>query len=191
MRVISGSCKGRRLQPVPGQNTRPTTDKVKETIFNIIGPYFDGGTVLDLYGGSGGLGIEALSRGMEKGIFVDHFGPAIETIKANLEACRLTESAEVYRNDALRALNALEKKGQRFDGIFLDPPYAKAQLMRDLSFISEGQLLKRGGFIVVEHSEKLPLPDDLDEHIQRFRYQTYNEQTALSFYRMRAHEDEI
>lgn len=183
MRVISGACKGHRLRSVPGQNTRPTTDKVKETIFNIIGPFFDGGTVLDLYGGSGGLGIEALSRGMEKGIFIDHYGPAIDTIKANLEACHLTGQAEIYRNDALRALKALEKRGQTFKGIFLDPPYAKAQLMRDLTLIKEGQLLEPGGFVVVEHSEKVALPDDLDKKTARFRFQTYNEQTALSFYR--------
>ncbi|WEG11685.1 16S rRNA (guanine(966)-N(2))-methyltransferase RsmD [Pullulanibacillus sp. KACC 23026] len=182
MRVISGSCKGRRLRAVPGQNTRPTTDKVKETMFNIIGPFFEEGFVLDLYGGSGGLGIEALSRGMQKGVFVDHYGPAIETIKANLELCDLQDQAEVFRNDAYRALKALEKREMAFDLIFLDPPYAKEQLMRDIAKISEGHLLKSGGFLVVEHADEVDLPDKLSDSIHRFRYQTFNEQTALSFY---------
>jgi 16S rRNA (guanine966-N2)-methyltransferase len=182
MRVISGICKGRRLRAVPGQNTRPTTDKVKETLFNIIGPFFQGGEALDLYGGSGGLGIEALSRGMDRVIFVDHYGPAIETIKANLETCGLLGQAEIYRNEAARALKALIKRHQQLDLIFLDPPYMKAQLERDLTNISQGELLKENGMIVVEHAESVHLPNDLGQGITRFKYQTYNEQTALSFY---------
>lgn len=182
MRVISGICKGRRLRAVPGQNTRPTTDKVKETLFNIIGPFFQGGDALDLYGGSGGLGIEALSRGIDRAVFVDHYGPAIETIKANLELCGLKDKAEVYRNEAIRALKVLIKREQPFDLIFLDPPYAKAQLERDLTHISQGGLLKERGQIVVEHAETVLLPDDLGQGITRYKYQTYNEQTALSFY---------
>ncbi len=182
MRVISGSCKGRKLRAVPGQNTRPTTDKVKESIFNSIGPFFDGGLVLDLYGGSGGLGIEALSRGMVKGVFVDHYGPAIETIKANLALCDLTDQADVYRNDAQRALKALEKRKQAFDLIFLDPPYAKARLLGDLNRIIEGNLLNDNGTIVVEHTEAVSLPDDLSSDVHKFKYQTYNAQTALTYY---------
>ena len=182
MRVISGICKGRRLRAVPGQNTRPTTDKVKETLFNIIGPFFQGGDALDLYGGSGGLGIEALSRGIEHAVFVDHYGPAIETIKANLESCGLMEQADVFRNEAARALKALIKRQYQFDLIFLDPPYKKVQLERDLMAISQEGLLKENGKIVVEHAESVLLPDDLGQGVTRVKYQTYNEQTALSFY---------
>lgn len=115
MRVVSGKCKGHPLKAVPGNTTRPTTDKVKESIFNMIGPYFDGGTALDLFGGSGGLGIEAISRGIEKAIFVDRDSKAIKVIHQNLESCRIHEQAEVYRNDAERAVKALIKREMSFD----------------------------------------------------------------------------
>lgn len=118
VRVVSGVKKGLHLKAVPGTSTRPTTDKVKEAIFNIIGPYFDGGVGLDLFGGSGGLGIEALSRGIDKMIFVDRDQKAIQTIKGNLETCRLLDQAEVYRNDAVRALKAIVKRDIKFDVIF-------------------------------------------------------------------------
>ena len=95
MRVVSGKNKGLSLKAVPGMSTRPTTDKVKEAMFNIIGPYFEGGIVLDLFGGSGGLSIEALSRGIEKAIIVDREMKAIKTIKENLATCNLTDNAEV------------------------------------------------------------------------------------------------
>ena len=110
MRVVSGKCEGHPLKAVPGNTTRPTTDKVKESIFNMIGPYFDGGVALDLFGGSGGLGIEAISRGIDKAIFVDRDNKAIKVIHQNLESCRIQEQAEVYRNDAERAIKALIKR---------------------------------------------------------------------------------
>ncbi len=123
MRVVSGKCKGHPLKAVPGNTTRPTTDKVKESIFNMIGPYFDGGVALDLFGGSGGLGIEAISRGIDKAIFVDRDNKAIKVIHQNLESCRIQEQAEVYRNDAERAIKALIKREISFDLILIDPPY--------------------------------------------------------------------
>ena len=122
MRVVAGSLKGRSIKAVKGTNTRPTTDKVKESIFNIIGPYFDGGMALDLFGGSGNLGIESLSRGIDKVIFVDKEGIAINTIKENVKELRLEDRVEIYRNDAFRALKALVKREIQFDLILLDPP---------------------------------------------------------------------
>lgn len=94
MRVIAGERKGHALKAVPGNNTRPTTDKVKESLFSIIGPFFDGDMVLDLFAGSGGLGIEALSRGAERAVFIDQAALAIKTIRQNLEGCHFTERAE-------------------------------------------------------------------------------------------------
>ena len=128
MRVVSGKCKGHPLKAVPGNTTRPTTDKVKESIFNMIYPYFDGGIALDLFGGSGGLGIEALSRGIDKAIFVDRDSKAIKVIHQNLESCRVQEQAEVYRNDAERAVKALIKREMSFDLILIDPPYKEQKL---------------------------------------------------------------
>jgi len=159
MRVVSGTRKGKTLKAVPGSSTRPTTDKVKEAIFNMIGPYFDGGIGLDLFAGSGSLGIEALSRGAEKVIFVDKNGLAIQTIHENIENCQLKEQAEIYRNDAERALKAIQKRELAFDFIFLDPPYKKQQLVKLLEMISKESLLAEKGVIVCEHGSEIQLPE--------------------------------
>ncbi|GMB08572.1 16S rRNA (guanine(966)-N(2))-methyltransferase RsmD [Thermolongibacillus altinsuensis] len=180
MRVISGKCKGKKLQAVPGMSTRPTTDKVKEAIFNIIGPYFSEGVGLDLFGGSGGLGIEALSRGLDKVIFVDHDPKAVQTIRKNVEACRLTEQAEVYRNDAERALKAIIKRGLTFRLIFLDPPYKSTKLASIIAMIDDYQLLRHDGYIVAEHSEETILPEQIGR-LQKIKSETYGI-TTVSIY---------
>lgn len=161
MRVVSGDLKGRILKAVPGTTTRPTTDKVKESLFNMIGPYFTGGLGLDLFAGSGGLGIEALSRGLEKVIFVDREGKAIQIINENLKYCGLEEKAEVYRNDAGRALKAIQKRGLSFNCIFLDPPYKKQQLVKLLEMIESETLIHEDGLIVCEHASDIQLPESV------------------------------
>lgn len=118
MRVIAGEHRGRKLAAVPGSGTRPTTDKVKESIFNMIGPYFDGGWALDLYAGTGSLGIEALSRGADKAVFVERDAKAFSVVKQNVSACRLDAYAEMYRMDADRAIRQLAKREQPFDLVF-------------------------------------------------------------------------
>ncbi|MBA4538809.1 16S rRNA (guanine(966)-N(2))-methyltransferase RsmD [Bacillus aquiflavi] len=172
MRVVSGTCKGRSLKPVPGKQTRPTTDKVKEAIFNMIGPYFDGGLGLDLFAGSGSLGIEALSRGLDKVIFVDRDMKAFQVIKHNIVSCRLTEQSEIYRNDSERALKALIKRGLVFDYIFLDPPYKKQKLQLLIETIEKGRLLKEHGVIVCEHDCMTELQDNIGTLTRRNR-ETY------------------
>lgn len=161
MRVVSGEYKGRFLKAVPGTSTRPTTDKVKEAIFNIIGPYFSGGIILDLFAGSGGLGIEALSRGVEKGIFVDRDGKAIQVINENIQSLELGNRAEVYRNDAGRALKAIQKRELKFNYIFLDPPYKQQQLIKLLETINQEQLLEPKGIVLCEHASEIKLPDSI------------------------------
>ncbi|MBM7659482.1 16S rRNA (guanine966-N2)-methyltransferase [Bacillus mesophilus] len=181
MRVVSGKCKGHPLKAVPGQSTRPTTDKVKESIFNIIGPYFDGGLGLDLFGGSGGLGIEAISRGLDKVIFVDIDQKAIHTIKQNVESCRVKEQVEIYRNEAEKALKALIKRELTFDFIFLDPPYFKQKLEALISIIDSNRLLNQGGRIVVEHSTDVEMPDSIGD-LELIRAEKYGI-TAVSIYK--------
>ncbi|TMW73104.1 16S rRNA (guanine(966)-N(2))-methyltransferase RsmD [Alteribacter natronophilus] len=187
MRVISGRKKGTLLKAVPGMNTRPTTDKVKESIFNMIGPYFQGGEALDLYGGAGGLGIEALSRGVEKAVFVDRDFKAVKTIRNNLKAAAMENQAEVYRNEAGRALQALVKRKKSFSLIFLDPPYAKQQLKEDLTFIGENALLEESGRIVAEHDAKVNL-DNRYGMLELVRRETYGD-TAVSIYRLNETEE--
>lgn len=167
MRVVSGTRKGKILKAVPGNSTRPTTDKVKEAIFNIIGPYFDGGQGLDLFAGSGGLGIEALSRGADKVIFVDRDGKAIQTIHENIRNCDFEEKAEIYRNDADRALKAILKRDLAFDYIFLDPPYRKQQLLKLLKVIDENNLLSEQGTILCEHESDVELPENVGRLVQQ------------------------
>lgn len=150
MRVIAGELRGRQIKAVSGKNTRPTTDKVKENVFNMLGQFFDHGLVLDLFAGSGNLGIEALSRGMERAVFIDMNPAAIKVIKDNITTLRLSERVEIYRNDAFRALGVLAKKGMQFDLIFLDPPYGKIPITGLLEQIIIGNLLTDDGLIMCE-----------------------------------------
>lgn len=180
MRVVSGKFKGKSLKAVPSNSTRPTTDKVKEALFNMIGPYFEDGVCLDLFAGSGGLGLEALSRGMEYAVFVDRDGKAIGTIRANIEQCSAEQQCEVYRNDALRALKALKKRGMTFDCIFLDPPYKKQQLVLLLDTIDDFQLLKEDGIIVCEHSIDVHLPHEIGR-LSQVRNENYGMITISIF----------
>lgn len=189
MRVVSGDYKGRQLKAVPGTTTRPTTDKVKEAIFNMVGPYFDGGLALDLFAGSGGLGIEALSRGIERCIFVDREPKAIQTIHKNLEICQATEF-EVYRNDAERALKAIIKRELRFQLILLDPPYKQQKLKALLKMISENGLLDKNGFIVTEHGADIALTKEFEELVQ-VKQETYGTSSITIYsYKEAIGEDE-
>ena len=150
MRIIAGEFRGRQIKAVPGDNTRPTTDKIKENVFNMLGQFFDDGLVLDLFAGSGNLGIEALSRGMKRAVFIDTSQQAIKVIKDNITTLRLSERGEVYRNDAFKALGVLAKKAAKFDLIFLDPPYGKVPITGLLDQIISGDLLADGGSIMCE-----------------------------------------
>ncbi|WP_251546977.1 16S rRNA (guanine(966)-N(2))-methyltransferase RsmD [Limosilactobacillus caecicola] len=161
MRVISGKFRGRRLNAVPGMATRPTTDKVKESLFNIIGPYFEGGTSLDLYGGSGGLSIEAVSRGIDQAIIVDRQYAAIKTIKQNVALTRVPEQFTIIKQDAHKALSVLSHQQFQFNLVFLDPPYAKQQIVKDIETMVEKKLLKPGAIVVCETNQEANLPDDL------------------------------
>ncbi|WP_106497729.1 16S rRNA (guanine(966)-N(2))-methyltransferase RsmD [Lentibacillus sp. Marseille-P4043] len=161
MRVIAGTMKGRQLKAVPGKSTRPTTDKVKEAVFQSIGPFFQTGMCLDLFAGSGSLGIEAISRGMEKTIFVDKHPKAIHTIYQNLKSLKIEHKAEVFRTDAFRALHAAAKRELQFDLIVFDPPYGKVNYNKFLEEIEELHLLNINGMVYCEHDMSEVMPDNL------------------------------
>jgi 16S rRNA (guanine966-N2)-methyltransferase len=180
MRVISGSAKARVLKAVPGTSTRPTTDKVKEAIFSIVGPYFTEGYVLDLFAGTGALGIEALSRGMEQAVFVDQDHRSIATIKANLSSTGFAHQAEVYRNDAMRALKVLSKRQLTFDLIFVDPPYRFKQIPEWVNAIQSYQLMNPNTQVVVEHDAEDVLEACIGELVQ-IRKALYGD-TAITIY---------
>lgn len=159
MRVVAGECKGIPLKSAQGDNTRPTTDKVKESLFNIIGPYFDGGLVVDLFAGSGGLGLEALSRGMDHGIFIEKDNKAFQALQYNIAKCRYEEQTECYRNDAMRAVKALIKRDEVIDLIFLDPPYAKIMYYDVIHQLVEANKIAKDGMIICEHSKQFTLAE--------------------------------
>lgn len=187
MRVISGTAKGRPLKAVPGTGTRPTTDKVKEAIFSMIGPYFSGGWVLDLFAGTGGLGIEALSRGMERAIFVDMDRKSIEVVNDNLRGTNLTDRAEVYRNDAGRAVKALAKRKACFELVFLDPPYRLRTASDIMMSLQELSLLNDLATIVVEHDAEHKYEDRVGDCVCTKRTE-YGE-SAITIYRYEPRTD--
>lgn len=147
MRVISGSRKKQNLIAPKGLETRPTTDRVKESAFNIIQESIPAGNVLDLFCGSGAMGIEALSRGSTRAVFVDSGQDAIAAVRANLTATRFTDVSVVVRADALKFL---AECGEKFGVIFMDPPYNKGFVTPAFELISEKRLLAEGGIIVLE-----------------------------------------
>ena len=147
MRVISGRARGSSLYALDGMNTRPTTDRVKEAMFSIIAPYIPNSCVLDLFAGSGALGIEALSRGAKSCVFVENSTPALSVVKKNLEKTRLSEYANVLKGDYKSFLNSASAG---FDVILLDPPYNKKMCDIALGIIYEKNLLSDGGIILCE-----------------------------------------
>ncbi|EGK13486.1 16S rRNA (guanine(966)-N(2))-methyltransferase RsmD [Kroppenstedtia eburnea] len=180
MRIIAGKAKGRRLKTVPGMKVRPTTDRVRESLFQIIGPYFEGGSVLDLFAGSGSLGLETLSRGAERAVFVDHSPASVETVRKNLQVAGFADRAEVYRRDARAALRILARRKLSFRYIFLDPPYRETFLPELLTYISEHGLLEPRGVLMAEHGSASRLQPRYN-HLSRVRELVYG-QTVIHLY---------
>lgn len=157
MRIIAGEYGGRRIKDVPGKTTRSTTDKVKEATFHRLGPFFDGGTCLDLFAGSGALGLEALSRGMDHAIFIDTHPKAIKIIHENVETLKVEQNCTVRKRDAIRAIEQFGKENLSFDFIFIDPPYHSKIYEDVLHNINTYELLNNGGIIYCEHDKQLNL----------------------------------
>ena len=158
MRIITGTLKGRRLVAPKGLSLRPTSDRVKESMFNILGNELKGKTILDLFAGTGNLGIEALSRGAERVTFVEKDGEAIKLIKKNLIACKMEGRADLLRKDVNQAIGYLKEKEERFDLIFMDPPYEKRLIQRTIDRLASERIHADGSILVIEHNKREPLP---------------------------------
>lgn len=154
MRVITGKYKSRQLKSVKSNLTRPTTDRNKENMFNIIGPYFQGGNVLDLFAGSGGLGIEALSRGCDFLYSVDNQFAAFQVINENINALKI-ENAKVYKLDYKKALLRLKGEKIKFDLVILDPPYGKGLVDDILEVMIDNEMLNNNCIIMVEELKEV------------------------------------
>lgn len=150
MRVIAGTAKHLRLKTIEGTNTRPTTDRIKETLFNMLSYQVEGSRFLDLFGGSGAIGIEALSRGAAETVFVEHNRKAAACIRENLEHTHLKERAVVLQQDVMGALSHLDKEGKAFSIIFMDPPYGKLLEKKVLLFLNQSSLCDAETRIIVE-----------------------------------------
>ncbi|MEK4228625.1 16S rRNA (guanine(966)-N(2))-methyltransferase RsmD [Solibacillus sp. FSL H8-0538] len=180
MRVVAGDRKGMPLKAINGNTTRPTTDKVKESIFNMIGPFFDGGTALDLFAGSGGLGIESLSRGADRAIFVEKDGRAFQTLQENIKKCRYEQESEAFRTDANRAVKGLLKRDIVIDYLFVDPPYHKKEYYDLVEMLVQGEKLAPNAIIMCEHSTEVDLPESYGS-FKLTRKETYGG-TIISIY---------
>ena len=179
MRVISGKARGLKLVAPEGLDTRPTTDRIKETLFNIIAPDIYECEFLDLFSGSGSIGIEALSRGAKKAVFVDNGKKALEAIEYNLNHTKLLENADIIRTEVLPAIKMLGSKNAKFDIIFMDPPYMEGLYKQTLVSILEANLLNKGGYVIAEHPAKVELP--LVDGFRIFRTKDYKT-TVMSFW---------
>lgn len=181
MRVIAGRSKGHPLKAVPGQNTRPTTDKVKESIFSMIGSYIESEWVLDLFGGTGSLGIEALSRGAKHAIFVDKDAKSVEVMRANIHATGFTDQTEIYRTDARRAIKALHKRGIQLDLVFMDPPYRMEVIPDLIEVMSDCDMIHHDGLVVCEHAADIVLPETI-RTLGKWKESLYGD-TRVTIYR--------
>ena len=162
VRVIAGRFKSRRLKTLAGQRTRPTSDRLRETLFNVLGPAVEGCVFADCYAGSGAVGIEALSRGAKKAYFLESNPQAVQMICANLKALEIKdkEEAEVFSLAVTNALKKLTHRGVQFDIAFVDPPYdAVEEYTRSLECFGAGSLLAPEAIVVAEHTKRLALAE--------------------------------
>jgi 16S rRNA (guanine(966)-N(2))-methyltransferase RsmD len=188
MRVITGSAKGRPLKTVKGREVRPTADRVKESLFSVLGARVVDARFLDLFAGSGNVGIEALSRGAASAVFVDLATAHLKVVEENLVYTGLMDQAELLRRDARAALPDLGKRGRTFDLIFVDPPYGQDLCPAALDGIVKTHVLAMGGWVICEHHGKDPMPDSVGPLV-RFREMSFGE-TAISLYREEQAEEE-
>ena len=183
MRIITGRAKGLRLKTPAGLSTRPTSDRIKESLFNILHGLIDFAeikSVLDIFAGTGALGLEAMSRGAQTATFIDLATSAI--IRDNVARAKFSDTSTILRGDFVQMLTRLSRQGATFDLIFSDPPYAKGLAQMSLNLVSELNLLTSGGLMIVEHgaSEILEL---VPPKWSLVRQMTYGRTTAISMFK--------
>ena len=190
MRVIAGQYRSRQLKSLDAPSLRPTSDRLRETLFNVLSPKIPGAHFLDLFAGTGAIGIEALSRGAQDVLFVENPPPAAKLIRQNLQSLNIASGATVLAMDAQRALEKLQqrqiKQAQSFayDFIFLDPPYAAAdEYLRVMNFLSSAPFVSQSTVVIAEHTRKFELPEEFST-LERVRVLKQGD-AVLSFYRRR------
>lgn len=164
MRIIGGNLKAKKLYSARGKVIRPTSDRLRESIFNILAFHVKQAVVLDLFAGTGALGIEALSRGAKSALFVDIHNEALYVIKRNIKACKIENKSKIIRWDIIKNLNCIRSDKAAFDLIFIDPPYNKKFLEPTLHNLRKVGSVKKGACLIVEHSLLEPIPLDFPEY---------------------------
>lgn len=182
MRIISGKVRGLKLNAPKNDDVRPTTDRVKESLFNIINGHMIDSNVLDLFAGTGSLGIECLSRGASKCVFVDINKSSLDIVKSNIKKARLETESEVMNLDCKTAIDKLKIRNEKFDLIFMDPPYYEKLFVSSLQKISDSKILSEDGLVVVEHDTVEKIPDSVGE-LRKEKSRKYGN-TTLTFYSM-------
>jgi 16S rRNA (guanine(966)-N(2))-methyltransferase RsmD len=188
MRIIAGTYRSRVLKSLKGLALRPTSDRLRETLFNVLGPGIAGSRFLDLFAGTGAVGIEALSRGAADAVFIENHQPAAALLRRNLDSLGIRSGTTVLAVDVLRGLQTLASRTHApdagFDFVFLDPPYAAAEeYVRVLHFLGNSNLIALDGIAVAEHRRKFDLPENFGS-LRRYRVLRQGD-AALSFYRWR------
>lgn len=173
MRVIAGKAKGHPLVAPDGMNTRPVTDKIKEALFSSWQLQIVGANFLDLFAGSGSMGIEAISRGAEKAVFVEKDRRAVDIIKKNLKTCKFTDGYTVYKDDVFHRIESLKTADERFDIIYLDPPFTVDEIfIAVMEALSDGQLLTENGIVVIRTKKEKEMPDEIGK-LKKYKFKTY------------------
>jgi 16S rRNA (guanine966-N2)-methyltransferase len=188
MRVIAGTYRSRQLKSLNTPKLRPTSDRLRETLFNILSPRISGAYFLDLFAGTGAIGIEALSRGAEEAVFVENHPPAAKLIRENLTSLGIKSGATVLQLDALAALEKIQQRQKdpafAYDFIFLDPPYAAAeQYLKVMDFLAAAPFVSPDTIVIAEHTRKFELPEEFAA-LERVRVLRQGD-AVLSFYRLR------
>ncbi|MGO9272959.1 MAG: 16S rRNA (guanine(966)-N(2))-methyltransferase RsmD [Terriglobia bacterium] len=183
MRIIAGTYRGLRLKTLKGGNLRPTSDQLRETLFDVLGPRVEGSTFLDAYAGTGAVGMEALSRGARDVVFIEHHRPAVDLIRKNLEALGIDSGYRLIARDTVTGLERLAKENERFDIVFLDPPYEEIrEYHHALRQLGRSPILLPDSMVVVEHSRHCLLEDGY-AGLTRTRLLRHGD-AQLSFYRL-------
>jgi 16S rRNA (guanine966-N2)-methyltransferase len=186
MRIIAGKYRSRILKSLKGQALRPTSDRLRETLFNVLGPGVVGSRFLDVFAGTGAIGIEALSRGAADVTFIENHAPAAKLIRQNLDSLKITTGYTILTADALTALQKLAARHTPstppFDFVFVDPPYAAhVDYARTLEFLATANFLAHDALVIFEHHHKFQLPEQFDR-LRRTRVLKQGD-ASLSFYR--------
>ncbi len=179
LRIISGNLKGKKLNTVRGLRTRPTSDRLRESLFNILSNTVKDAVTLDLFAGTGAFGIETLSRGARSAVFIDNYTPALTIIKKNVESCAVSNCSRVIHWDILNNLNCIKAETPVFNLVFMDPPYNNNFIKKTFVNLHRSKALINSAKIIVEHSPSEPIPEN-DQHFKTSDRRKYGK-TIVSF----------